>query len=58
LQGEVAAVKATAESELKTIASEWPATKPLQRLQQLAHMFAMVARWEAQLQGRFAALAT
>jgi curved DNA-binding protein CbpA len=57
LQREVAAVKSGAEDELKQIAENWPAQKPIERLRELAHVFAMTARWEAQLQERFAALA-
>jgi curved DNA-binding protein CbpA len=56
LQQQVATVKSTAEQELKQIAQNWPAQKPVERLRELAHVFAMTAKWEAQLQERFANL--
>jgi len=46
-----------AETQLKDIASRWPADKPILELQKLAHVFATVARWEGQLKERFGALA-
>jgi curved DNA-binding protein CbpA len=57
LQKEVGTVKLNAEGELKQIATNWPAQKPIERLRELAHVFAITGRWEAQLQERFAALA-
>jgi curved DNA-binding protein CbpA len=57
LQQQVATVKSTAEDELKQVAQNWPAQKPIERLRELAHVFAMTAKWEAQLQERFANLA-
>ena len=52
LQQKVAGVKATAERELQAISQ-----KNFDRIGALAHTFAMINRWEAQLQERFAALA-
>jgi DnaJ-domain-containing protein 1 len=58
LQGRVGEVKARAEAELQQIGKNWPREKPLARIAGLAHVFAMTGRWEAQLQERFAALAS
>jgi hypothetical protein len=57
LMQRVAQLKASAETKLKEIAKRWPADKPLKEIASLAHLFAMISRWEAQLQERFAALA-
>jgi hypothetical protein len=57
LQQQVAGLKSRAEEDLKKIAENWPAQKPFDWLAALAHQFAMTARWESQLQERFAALA-
>jgi len=58
LQGRVAEVRAKADAELQQIGKNWPREKPLDRIAGLAHLFAMIGRWEAQLQERFAALAS
>ena len=57
LQQQVGVVKERAEAELKSIAQNWPNEKRYDRLAALAHTFAMTARWEVQLQERFATLA-
>jgi hypothetical protein len=58
LQGSVAELKARSESTLREIAARWPAEKPTGQLASLAHSFAMISRWETQLQERFATLAS
>lgn len=57
LQQQVREVRTRAEEELKGIAQRFPERKELDRLATLAHTFAMIAKWEAQLQERFANLA-
>lgn len=57
LQQQVAVVKERAKEELKQIAQNWDREKRYDRLAALAHTFAITAKWEAQLQERFAALA-
>ena len=57
LQQQVGIVKARAEEELIQTAQTWPDKKQYDRLAALAHTFAMTAKWEAQLQERFATLA-
>jgi DnaJ-class molecular chaperone len=60
LQAKVAEVKGRAEGELKEISERWREAKErkeLARVAELAHVFAMVSKWEAQLRERFAALA-
>jgi curved DNA-binding protein CbpA len=57
LQKMVAAEKAKAETELQAIAANWAKEKLFERLKELAHAFAMIGKWEGQLQERFAALA-
>jgi curved DNA-binding protein CbpA len=58
LQQQVGVVKTKAEDELKRFAKDWPARKPVEELAALAHQFAMISRWESQLQERFARLAS
>ena len=57
LQTAVARVRAKAESDLKKIGARWSDEKPLPQLRELAHVFAMLARWDSQLKERFAKLA-
>ena len=57
LQQQIGIVKARAEEELKQFAKTWLSDKPYERLAALAQTFAMTARWEVQLQERFATLA-
>jgi curved DNA-binding protein CbpA len=58
LQGRVGEVRTKAEAELQQIGKNWPGEKPLARIAGLAHLFAMIGKWEAQLQERFATLAS
>jgi curved DNA-binding protein CbpA len=58
MQSRVAELKANAETQLQQIAKAWPSERPFAQLARLAHAFAMIAKWEAQLQERFAALAS
>jgi DnaJ-domain-containing protein 1 len=57
LQQLVAVLKTDAETKLKEIAHHWPTEKPMDQIATLAHGFAMILKWEAQLQERFAMLA-
>ena len=57
LQQQVGGVRTRAEEDLKEIAQRWPGEKPMARLAALAHTFAMIAKWEAQLRERFSNLA-
>lgn len=60
LQAKVAEVKGKAEEELKGMGARWnegKEGKELERAANLAHVFAMVSKWEGQLRERFAALA-
>jgi curved DNA-binding protein CbpA len=57
LQSAVAALKDTALKRLQQTGEQWPNQKDFQKLAELAHMFAMIGRWESQLQERFAGLA-
>jgi curved DNA-binding protein CbpA len=55
LQAKVAEVKGRAEDELKGMGARWGGE--LRRVAELAHVFAMVSKWEGQLRERFASLA-
>lgn len=57
LQQRVTSIRAEAEGALQQISQAWPAEKPFAKLATLAHSFAMITKWEAQLQERFATLA-
>jgi hypothetical protein len=58
LQSRVAELKTTAESKHQEIAKRCPAEKSMNEISALAHSFAMISRWETQLQERFATLAS
>ena len=58
LQARVAEVKGRAEEELKGIGERWGDKKAWGRVAELAHVFAMVSKWEGQLRERFASLAS
>jgi DnaJ-class molecular chaperone len=61
LQTEVADLRVTAESELKALSLNWASASPDEttwaKVRELAHVFAMIGRWESQLRERFSALA-
>jgi DnaJ-class molecular chaperone len=57
LQAKVAEVKARAEAELRGIGARWGEEQGMPRVAELAHVFAMVSKWEGQLRERFASLA-
>jgi curved DNA-binding protein CbpA len=57
-QAKVNSEKAKIEAELQRIAANWTKEKPYEGLMELAQASAMVAKCEAQLQERFAALAS
>lgn len=57
LLGRVGEVRARAEDELKRIGAGWEEGKAWGRVAELAHVFAMISKWEGQLRERFAGLA-
>ena len=57
MQGRLQPLRHAAEEELKSIGAAWPLNRPLTRLAELAHTFACLQRWEAQINERLAQLA-
>ena len=57
MQRRIGIMKEGAEEQVKSMSTDWPARKPMAELAALAYKLAVIARWESQLQERFAQLA-